>query len=117
MSPVVRLNRNQLIEWIEETEVGGFRRDIKEIAPAFLQPRQPDLTPKQKAAFDQGMGEAIERQKKSHEMEDRLFFSKEAEPAVLTAEKPPSCFVLAYDASQKKCCGATSCQDPGCSWR
>ena len=59
-------------------EIGGARRDIKEIVPTFVQRREKAArTPEQKASFDQGMEQAIERQKKSREMEDRLFFSKE----------------------------------------
>jgi len=61
-------------------EIGGARRDIKEIAPAFLQRgrEKQTRTPEQKAGFDQGIEHAIESQRKSREMEDKLFFSKES---------------------------------------
>ena len=61
-------------------EIGGARRDIKEIAPTFLQRGREKTvrTSEQKNHFDQGMEQAIESQKKSREMEDKLFFGKES---------------------------------------
>jgi hypothetical protein len=60
-------------------EIGGARRDIKEIAPTFMGrgKEKPVRTPEQKADFDRGLEQAIESQKKSREMEDKLFFGKE----------------------------------------
>jgi len=61
------------------SEIGGARRDIKDMAPTFLQrgKEKPVRTSEQKADFDRGLEQAIESQKKSREMEDKLFFGKE----------------------------------------
>lgn len=59
-------------------ELGGARRDIKEVLPGLTGRgvQQTARTPEEKAKFDQGIDEAIDRQRKSREMEDALFFGR-----------------------------------------
>jgi hypothetical protein len=146
MSSVVRLSRNQLIEWIESKEAGGgdateFRRALEALGPdqdsrtrrhgsRFNNEEELTTTERQNNRvgdlFTDGLSDGLLARlvdlDRNHSSKELKVMCVEAGLSPGRDKKEPAaskplCYVESFGADQRAYCGAATCQDAYCPWR